>query len=327
MKVICPFLALFLGVAALYGQTYMQPRQQSIPIDGYAARVNDRVITHGDVLKELAPRLPDLYRNYQGAAREEAFEKAYAEAREQLVERALIVETFEARETPIPDQYIEDEIRRIISDRFEGDETLFEQMLTGQKMTHEEYKDTLREYLAVQLMTNEEVYRRARVTPEQVREAYEADKESYFIPEQVRHSVIVLNRGASPSDRAVKLEEARSIRERLMNGADFNETARAASEGSRAAEGGAFTWMRPEEVRPALRETLRTLPAGEISDIVETENELYIVKVEARRQAGYRSFDEVRQTIKDALKEKEIERLKTRWISRLKENNYVVIYD
>jgi parvulin-like peptidyl-prolyl isomerase len=200
-------------------------------------------------------------------------------------------------------------------------------MLTEQKMTREEYKDNLREYLAVQIMMGEAVYRRARITPEQVRQAYEADKESYFIPEMVKHSVIVLNRGVTPEDRTVKMEEAESIRERLLKGADFNETARAVSEGSRAKEGGAFTWMQPSAVRPALEEVLKTLPAGQISDIIPTDTELYIVKVEARRQAGYKSFDEVRQSIKTSLKKKEIERLKARWIDRLKESNYVEIYD
>ena len=77
------------------------------------------------------------------------------------------------------------------------------------------------------------------LTPEQVREAYEADKESYFIPEKVKYSVIVLNKGATPEDQAVKQAEAESIRKRLVEGADFAETAKAVSEGSRAAEGGA----------------------------------------------------------------------------------------
>jgi parvulin-like peptidyl-prolyl isomerase len=187
--------------------------------------------------------------------------------------------------------------------------------------------EVVREQIAVGMMMNEAVNSRARVTPEQVRAAYEADKESYFIPEKVKYSVIVLNRGSTPDDRTVKRREAELIRGRLLEGADFGETAMAVSEGSRAKEGGAFPWMQPKDVRPELQTILQTLPAGEISEIVTTENELYIVKVEARRQAGYRSFDEVRQSIKDDLNAKERERLKERWIERLRENHYIEIYD
>ena len=44
--------------------------------------------------------------------------------------------------------------------------------------------------------------------------------------------------------------------------------------------------MQPQNVRPELQETLKTLPAGEISEIIATDTELYLVKVEARRLAG-----------------------------------------
>jgi len=320
------FIFIFLSTT-LFGQTNLPPQNRSIEIDGYAAKVNERVITRGEVMEALAPLLPELYRAHQGAALEEELEKAFVKARDELVERALILEAYSAQGGQIPDQYVNDEIKRIISERFKGDEATFEQGLAAQKKTRAEFRDTIREKIVVGYMMGEEVYRRARVTPEQVRGAYESDKERYLIPEKVQYSVIVLNKGATPEDQVVKLDEAKSIRTRLVEGADFNETAKAVSEGSRAAEGGAFAWMQPKDVRPELQETLQTLPAGEISEIIATDTELYLLKVEARRQAGYKSFDEVRQSIKADLNAKEQDRLKARWISRLKENNYVVIYD
>ena len=327
MKKFLPlFIFLFIGMS-LFGQTNMKPQNRSIEIDGYAAKVNDRVITRGEVVEALAPIMPELYRTYQGAAPEEELEKAFVKVREELVERALIMEAYKAQGGQIPDQYVNDEIRCVINERYKGDEAAFQQVLVAQKKTRAEFMEIIREQLVVGYLMNEEVGRRARVTPEQVREAYEADKGNYFIPEKVKYSVIVLNKGATPEDQVVKHDEAESIRTRLVEGADFNETAKAVSEGSRAAEGGAFPWMQPKDVRPELQETLQTLPAGEISEIITTDTELYLVKVEARRQAGHKSFDEVRQSIKTDLNAKERERLKARWISRLKENNYVVIYD
>ena len=299
----------------------------SIEIDGYAAKVNDRVITRGEVREALAPILPQLYQQFQGAQLEEELKKAFDKARDEIIERALIMEAFKARDGAIPDQYINDEIKRVINDRFKGDKALFEQVLTEQKKTREEYMDMIREQMAVGMMTNEEVTRRARVTPEQVRSEYEKIKEQYYIPEKVKYNVIVLNKGASDEDQAVKLEEIKSIRQRLIDGADFAETAKEFSEGSRAADGGAFPWMQPKDVRPELQETLQTLPAGELSEIIDTETQYYLVQIEARRQPGYKTFDEVRDSIKKSLTTKERERLKARWIARLKANNYVIIYD
>ena len=93
------------------------------------------------------------------------------------------------------------------------------------------------------------------------------------------------------------------------------------SEGSRAADGGSFPWMQPKDVREELQESLTVLPAG------DTGNQLYIVKVEGRRQAGYTPFEEVRDQIKNALTAQERDRLRKRWIERLKKDNYVRIYE
>lgn len=326
MKKFVPFIVFLAVSTAVFGQTNAAPANKSVEIDGYAARVNDRVVTQGEVWQALAPVLPELHRTYQGARLKEEMEKAYDKALEELVERALIMEAFTARGGQIPDQYVTDEIKRMINERFKGDKALFERVLSEQKKTRTEYMETLREQMAVGMMVNEEVTRRARVTPAQIKAEYETSKELYFIPEKVEHSVILLNRGATEEDQAVKRQEAESIHQRLAEGADFGEVAKELSEGSRAAEGGKFPWMQPKDVRPELQETLKTLPAGETSGIIETDTELYIVKMHARRQSGYKSFDEVRQTIKASLNAKERERLKERWIARLKENNYVVIY-
>jgi len=309
-----------------FGQFGAVPQTRSVEIDGYAAKVNDRVITQGEVREAMEPLMPELYRLHQGAKLEEEVEKVFLKTRDELVERALIMEAFKERGGQIPDQYVNDEIRRIITDRFKGDEALFEQVLAEQKKTRTEYRDNLREQMAVGMMTSEEVGRRARVTPEQVKTEYETHKELYHIPEKMEYSVILLNRGATDEDRIVKRKEAETIHQRLVDGADFGTVAKELSEGSRAADGGKFPWMQPKDVRPELRDTLKGLPAGEISGIIETDTELYIVKVHARRQSGYKSFDEVRQTIKASLNAKERQRLKERWIARLRKNHYVVNY-
>jgi len=329
MKFALKILFTLIAPALVFGQTNLvqRPQQTTIEIDGYAAKVNDRVITRGEVREALAQILPELYRNFQGAQLEEEMEKAFVKARDEMVERVLIMEAFKAKGGQIPDQYVNDEIKREISSRFKGDKALFEQVLTEQKMTREEYMTKIREQMAVGMMINQEVASRARITPEQVRRAYEENKELYYIPEKVKYSVIVLNKGATPEDQAVKLEEGQKIRQRLLEGADFAETAKESSEGSRASDGGEFPWMQPKDVRPELQETLKSLPAGEISEIIETDEQLYIVKLQARRQAGYKAFEEMRKDIKNALTAKERERLKKRWIDRLKKDNYIVIYD
>lgn len=301
---------------------------QSIDIDGYAAKVDDRVITIGDVREAMAPVLPDLYRTYQGAQLDLALEKAFRQARDDLVDQALILEAFKERGGQIPDQYVNDEVRRVINERFKGDEARFEQVLASQKKSREQYRENVRDQMIVGMMANEEITQRTRVTPEEVRDYYETHKDAdYAIPANVKYSVIVLNKGETEEEQAVKLQEAQRIRQKLIDGADFAETAKESSEGSRASEGGQFPWMQPSEVRPELAKALTTLPASQISDIIETDKQLYIVRVDGRREAGYKSFSEVRDEIKKSLLAQERERLRKRWLERLKSEHYVRIYE
>jgi parvulin-like peptidyl-prolyl isomerase len=311
-----------------FGQTNAAaPQQTSMEIDGYAARVNNRVITRSEVMEALSPVLPELYRAYQGDQLKEEIDKAYIQVRQDLVERALIMEAFKASGGQIPDQVVNDEIKRTINTRFKGDKTLFEQALAEKKMTRAEFMDKIREKIAVSWMTSEEINLRARVTPEQILQAYHNDRESYFIPEKVKYSLIVLNKGETPVDQAVKKKEAESIRQQLLKGADFVETAKTVSEGSRADNGGSFPWMQPKDARTELQDALSTLPVGEISDVIETETQLYIIKIEARQQSTYTSFEEVRREIQNRLEAAERKRLHDRWIERLMADNYVVLYD
>ena len=322
-----PLITVLLCTAAAMAQIYVPAPTETVLIDGYAAKVNDRVITRGEVHEAMAPLIPELRRLYQGKELDDELEKAFYQARNELIERALIMEAFELKGGMIPDQYVNDEIKRVIKDRFKGDEALFEQVLADQKKTRSEYQQMIREQMIVGMMVNEEVSQRARITPEQIREEYELDKEKYFIPEKVKYSVIVLNKGETPEDQAVKTEEAQGIRQKLLDGADFASVAKESSEGSRAADGGSFPWMQPKDVREELRDTLISLPAGKISEIIHTDKQLYIVKVEGRRQKGYTPFEEVRNQIKTALTAKERERLRSRWIARLEKQNYVRIYE
>jgi peptidyl-prolyl cis-trans isomerase SurA len=247
--------------------------------------------------------------------------------REELIERNLIAEAFKARGGQIPDQYVNDEIKRMIKSRFKGDKALFEQVLTEQKKTRAEYMEIIREQMAVGMLMNEEVSQRVKITPKQIRDEYDSNLEKFAIPEKIKYSIIVLNKGVTSDDKRVKKEEAESIRKRIVDGENFNEVAKEVSEGSRAKEGGAFPWMQPKDIRPVLQEALKNLAVGEVSPIITTDSELCLLKVDARRQAGYKPFDEVRLSIKSALQSKERARLKKNWIKRLKQTNYVVLYD
>jgi peptidyl-prolyl cis-trans isomerase SurA len=321
------YLLILLSTPTLHYAQTAPPASQSIPIDGYAAKVNETIITRSDVRSIMAPILPQLYRRYQGAELEQQLDQAYLDAREQLIEQALIIAAFEARGGHIPDYYVNNEIDRIIRDRFNGERARFEEALAAEQVTYEDYLEKTRRNISASMLIRQEINQRARISPETIRITYEANRYDYLIPEKIRYSIILLHHGSTPEEQTLKTETAQHILQKIEAGEDFNALAQEFSEGARADQGGAFPWLQLKDIDPSLHTHLNQLKTGQHSPIIEDDDRLLILKVDARRNAAYQPFSEVRQTIKEHLTNLERERLHQNWMKRLKKEHYVHRYD
>jgi parvulin-like peptidyl-prolyl isomerase len=68
------------------------------------------------------------------------------------------------------------------------------------------------------------------------------------------------------------------------------------------------------------------LEPGRVSEVVEAGDDLYLLKVEARKNASITSFDEARKGIEKELRMAEEERLYKAWIERLRRKFYIKVY-
>ena len=193
-------------------------------------------------------------------------------------------------------------------------------------MTFDEWREGVADQITLRVYYNQEITRRASVSKEALRTAYEENKESLLIPFNVKFRVILLNKGNTTEDRAVKKEQAENVLKKLRDGAGFSETAKEVSEGIRADDGGAFPWSDPKDIREELRPTLYAVAAGQISDLIETDDEFYIIKVEERREEGTVPFEDVREQIETQLLRIEQDRLHAELMERLAKRHFVKRY-
>ncbi len=298
-------------------------RTQGIPVDGFAAMVNDRVITVSDVLTFVQPIERELRTRYTGEDLRNRVVEAYDKSLNALIERALIIEEFARLDGNIPDPYVDDRIQEIILDRFNGDRTAFLQALAQDGATLDEWRDEIRNQLIISILRRQEVLMHVAVPPRKVRETYEARRDEYRTPEEIKVSMIVLNKGETDTETTVKRQEAESVLEKLRGGANFAETAKVVSEGSRAARGGDWGWIQPDILRPELNKALEALSPAEISEVIESEDAFYILTLEGRKQASYKSFADVQAEIEMELRRAEEERLHSAWIDRLRQRHVV----
>ncbi len=317
-------LILILLAGSLFAQTNEGP--VLITIDGYAARAGNTIITYGKIREAIAPFMPQLFQHYQGEELAQQVRAARLAARETLIEEALIREEVKALGLGLPPSLIDEEADRLIRERFNNNRALLNKALAERRMTFEEWREELADQIILRVYYNREITKKAVVSEEAVRTAYEQAKESHFIPLQVKFRAILINKGRSAEDRAVKKQQVDTVLQKLLNGAGFAEMAKEFSEGIRADDGGAFPWKELKDIHEALRPALRTVSTGQLSGLIETDEEFYIVKVEERREEGYVPFEELREQLESEQLALEQKRLHQRLMERLTATYFVERY-
>ena len=135
---------------------------------------------------------------------------------------------------------------------------------------------------------------------EEVRTIYAERSDVYNTPEQTRarHILLRAQPGASEEQTAELEQKAAALIERLQAGEDFAALAEEASEdpGSKA-NGGDLGYFARGTMVPEFEEAAFTLEPGTLSGPVGTDYGIHIIRVEDRKPAESRSFEEVREEI------------------------------
>lgn len=135
-----------------------------------------------------------------------------------------------------------------------------------------------------------------------------------------RHILIKTGELVSPVEAQRKIEK---LRERIMNGADFAETARAHSEdvGS-AANGGDLGWMNPGTTVPEFEKAMNALKPGELSAPVKSPFGVHLIQVQERRERDV-SQERETSTARNQLHVRKAEERYEQWLRQLRDEAFV----
>ena len=135
-----------------------------------------------------------------------------------------------------------------------------------------------------------------------------------------RHILIQPTQILSREDARLRLA---NIRQRIINGSDFANLARASSDDkAAAAEGGSLGWISPGMMVPTFEEEMKKLKPGEISQPFLTKFGWHIVQVLSRRKHDNTQQFQRSQAIKLIRKRKTEEAVQD-WLRRLRAEAYV----
>jgi hypothetical protein len=296
--------------------------------------VNGDAITVEDILKWSRPKLSQLAKEAPPEElRGQRIELLRAEVRARAERQVLSQEArvkLGAQGLERLEAFVDGRIREIVNQDHGGRESRYREWLATQGITPEEDRDRiLREMLVVaylQRTIGPKVTEPTRREIQRFHDEYVATQEAQRkrrmglidIPHGDRD---VTGRRMSPrvslSDARGRAREALS---RLRAGEEFANVAARYSQGINAPEGGDWGWVTREGVRPRWQpavDRLYAMAEGAVSEILQTDDALFIVHCAEIEPIDIPSFEELQPKLIEAFKQQQYEMLTRERVSEL----------
>lgn len=291
-------------------------------INGISAVVHNKVITRGEVESDVL-LLADEYRRLYGRQPEvynQKIEAAFKDSLNRSLEFQLMLRDFESAGYNMPESVIDEVVQEEMKPF--GDRAKLTQTLQARGITYEKWRQQVRERFLVRQLRLKNVYSETIISPYKIETYYNQHKDDYKVEEQVKLRMITLNK-TSDEEATAAAELAKEIVSKLKAGAAFSEMASIYSQGAQRNQGGDWGWADRTVLRKELAEVAFSLKPGELSEVIETPQALFIMLVEDKRTGHNKPIAEVREQIEETLLKLERDRLHAKYIEKLKQKTFV----
>ncbi len=320
-----PLFIAALAVVALLPSSFCRGAYaaESQVIDGIAAVVNNEVITYSQVRGVVGPRERLLQSQFKGEELAKQIKAAREAALKDLIDRQLIVQSFNKEKFELPDHFVDERINDIIRDSFGGDRQAFIKTLQAQNYSLTEFKRQEKERIIVQAMRSKNVKTSTVIPPAKITEYYAKHRAEFTAKEEVKLRLIMIPTHAEEGNAAAQKAVAEEILGKLADGAPFDRMAQIYSEDSTRDAGGDWGWVERKTLAAPLEKVAFNLPPGRVSHVIELGPNYYILKVEEKRGGETPTFAKMRPEIEKRLMQEESQRQQELWLAGLRQKAYI----
>lgn len=297
-------------------------------VDRVLATVGSEPILQSDVMAEAAPQLNQLRRTVAGT---EEFNREAARLMDAVLQD-LIEGKILLREAKLAGLSIRPEaIDMRINERkklYESTDA-FMKDLEAAGLTLGDLRTYVEKRLMALAMADRklnEFKKEVVIAESAVAQYYDDNKDRFVRPERVLVRQIFLAAAPDAASRGAARGRLEQLKDEINAGADFAELAKAHSEGPGAADGGLMGWMTRGDLVDPLDAAAFALEAGQVSDILETDNGVHLLYVVKKESAGLASFEEVRAEIEPELRTQAAAGRYRKWMGELRKRSRVQVF-
>jgi peptidyl-prolyl cis-trans isomerase SurA len=306
-------------LAALLGAAVSAVADPAV-IDGIKSVVSSQVVTFAEVEDYCRPAADALRRQY--ASEPDVFRSklnvAFNDGLTNLIERQLILRSFETDGYKLPDSVIDELVQERIHERF-GDRVTFMKTLQAQGLTVEQFRKQVREQYIEAALRNQNVQREIFVSPTKIENYYLANQDEFRVEDEIKLRMITFAKSTPDDTNVLKL--AREVQAKIKDGTPFAEMASIYSQDAQS-QGGERGWMQHSVLRKELAEVAFGLQTG-ATELVDTPDTCYLLLVEDKHAARVRPLTEVAADIEKILRVKQQAKLQKQWLDGLAKKTFI----
>ncbi len=207
------------------------------------------------------------------------------------------------------------------------DEAEFKKELSSVELTEQKLKEQIIQNLAIRDLIDQEIAGKIKISDADIKNYYEAHKDEFTEPEQVRvrHILVKVAPDAGDEEKAAARKKIEGIQARLKKGEDFASLAKAYSDCSSAKNGGDLGFFSRGQMVDKFEKAAFALKPGQMSDIVETRFGYHIILCEEKKPVKLLSLDDVKDGIAEQFKKERVVAKLGPYIEDLKKKSTIEI--
>ncbi len=314
-----PLLSILLLASSAYGEI----------VDRIVASVNDDVITLSELEEQGNTYFQQVKEETPPESHVLAMQRAKMEVLEGLIERTLVAQKAAAMNISVSPAEVDNTYTMMVSKSGLGEEAFLEELRkTGH--SKDSYQANLHSQILQSRLVNEDVRSKIVITEKMMHDYYQEK----YMQKDMASGYHLLQMGFvwetstnSPKDdkdlaaqKADAQKKAQQTLQLAKDGQDFKALAKKFSELPTAADGGDIGIFELDDMAPFMRDSVKDLKPGEISEIIETTMAYQFFKLLANLDGNARPFEEVKADIREELYEMKLNNEFDEWVKELKEN-------
>lgn len=294
-----------------------------VVVEDVIARVNDQIINRSDVQRSQQQLQQELQQNNLPPSEREQREK---DMLRDMIDQQLLISKGKELGLNADAEVVRrlDEIRK--QNHLETMEDL-EKAARQQGVSFEDFKAGIKNNVITQQVVRDEVGRRLQMTQGQEQAFYDAHKQEFAQPEQVRLSEILVPLPADADAAAVAQAQAKAddLAAKVKSGGKFDDLAKQYSGGPTAAQGGDLGAFKRGTLAKVLEDQTFDLKAGDSTAPIRTKQGFVILKVTEHQQPGVPAMKDVEPQIQEAMYLQQMQPALRAYLTRLREEAYIEI--